>query len=103
MFTNTIGPASDVLNGVTYTLADSNFSVLGGTNPFVGSTTYYIGLAWCAGTMTVTSNAGNMAGQPDLSCDGSSMGNDTQTDSMTADLSFRAEQWRNNPDFDCQS
>ena len=101
LFTNTIGPASDVLSGRTYTLADSNFSILG-SGPLIGSTTYYVGLAWCAGTMTVTSGTGDMTGQPDLSCDGTSMGNDTQSDSVLADLTFRAEQWRNNTPFSCQ-
>lgn len=106
LFSNEIGPASDVLNGRTYTLADSTFSILGfngGWNPFVGSTTYYIGVAWCAGTMAVTPNTGDMTGQDDLSCDGSTMLNDTQSDSVVADLIFRAEQWRNNETFDCDT
>lgn len=102
LFSNVIGPASDVLAGRTYTLADSTFSILGGTNPFVGSTTYYIGLAWCAGTMSVDVGAGDMTDQPDLSCDGTSMGNNTQSDSVVADLTFRAEQWRNNETFTCE-
>lgn len=107
LFTNQIGPASDVLNGRTYTLADSTFSILGiggptpAPLPLEGSTTYYIGVAWCAGTMSIDSGAGDMAGQPDLDCDGTSMGNNTQSDSVVADLTFRAEQWRNNPDFQC--
>src|SRR3989338_6626584 len=70
LFSNVIGPASDVLNGVTYTLADSNFSVIGG--PFIGSTTYYIGVTWCAGTLSVDVpdvDNDNMTGQPFLDCD----------------------------------
>ncbi len=43
----------------------------------VGSTTYYFGLAW------------------DLDLD--TTGNDVQTDEYTADLTFRVEQYRNNP------
>ena len=100
LFSNVIGPASDVLSGRTYTLADSNFSILG-SGPLIGSTTYYVGLAWCAGTMSVA-GGGDMTGQPNLSCDGTSMGNNTQSDSVVADLTFRAEQWRNNPDFTCE-
>lgn len=107
LFTNGIGPAIDVLNGRTYTLADSTGSILGSSgtpptpNPFVGSTTYYIGVAWCAGAMTSVGIGGNMPGGL-LNCNGTAMGNDTQTDSMTADLTFYAEQWRNNPSFKCQ-
>jgi len=103
LFSNVIGPASDVLNGVTYTLADSNFSVIGG--PFIGSTTYYIGVTWCAGTLSVDVpdvDNDNMTGQPFLDCDGEAMVNDTQSDSLVADLTFRAEQWRNNPTFTCE-
>lgn len=95
-----IGLASDVLSGRTYTLADSTQSIVPGSGPFIGSTTYYIGLAWCAGNLTNPGIGGNMfAGL--LDCDGDAMGNDTQSDSMSADLSFYAEQSRNNPDFTC--
>jgi predicted ribosomally synthesized peptide with SipW-like signal peptide len=88
LFTNIIGPASDALDGESYTLADPIIGAL------VGSTTYYIGLEWCAGDLT-TSGPGL------LSCDGSTMGNDAQTDSMVADFAFRVEQARNNPNFSC--
>lgn len=43
----------------------------------VGSTTYYIGWMW--------------------SLDGQSTGNDVQTDTLGADMTFKAEQHRNNP------
>ena len=86
LFSN-IGPASDVLGGKTYTLADSY------TGPLVGNTTSYIGLAWCAGAMTA--NAGV------ITCDGSGMNNETQTDSFKADIAFRVEQSRNNDEFQC--
>ncbi|MDP3985817.1 MAG: TasA family protein [Candidatus Veblenbacteria bacterium] len=90
LFSNDFGPASDVLGGVSYTLADSS------TVPLTGGSTSYIGLAWCAGSMTVDTNTNN------ISCDGNGMGNDTQTDSMVADIAFRVEQARNNDDFTCQ-
>ncbi len=84
------GPASNVLNGGSLTLAD------GGTGtPIPGGATSYIGLAWCAGTMTADTNSGTPT------CDGSTMGNDAQTDSMTADITFRVEQSRNNENFRC--
>jgi len=65
------------------------------TNPIIGSTTEYIGLAWCAGTQVVE-------GDGTITCDGSSMGNNCQSDSLSADLILYAEQWRNNPDFTCE-
>jgi predicted ribosomally synthesized peptide with SipW-like signal peptide len=87
LFSNIIGPASDALNGKSYTLANSV------TGPLVASTTNYIGLAWCAGTMTAVAGV--------ITCDGAGMGNITQTDSMTADIAFRVVQARNNPNFTC--
>lgn len=94
LFENQFGPASDVLNGVTYPLADSTT----GTGPIIGSDNpldaSYIGLAWCFGTMSLDGGV--------ISCDGSSVTNEVQTDSLTADLSFRIVQARNNPDFVCE-
>jgi predicted ribosomally synthesized peptide with SipW-like signal peptide len=66
----------------------------GGTLPLDGDTDAYVGLAWCAGNLTATE------GLP-FECDGSSMDNYSQSDTVTADLIFRAEQFRNQPDFTC--
>lgn len=88
LFTNTSGPASDVLGGKSYTLADSV------TGPLVGNSTSYVGVAWCAGTLNAT-----VPGT--ITCNGATMGNDTQTDSMVANVAFRVEQARNNPNFKC--
>lgn len=88
LFSNEQGPASDVLGGKTYTLADSAF---GGA--LAGNVTHYIGLQWCAGTMTIDGST--------ITCDGSTMGNESQTDSISADMSFYVEQERNNSDFTC--
>ncbi len=100
LFSNVIGPAFDVLNGVTYSLADSTTP---GAQPFIGSQTNYIGLAWCAGALTAPGTGGNMVGNPGLNCDGSGLGNIVQTDSVTADIAFTAVQSRNNLGFTCQS
>lgn len=102
LFSNVEGPASDILDGVVYPLADSTTegNALDLTEPqayFVESETYNIGIAWCAGTMTVNETAHT------ITCDSDGMGNETQTDSLAADISFHAEQWRNNPDFSCGS
>lgn len=87
LFSNIEGPASDVLGGVSYPLFTPQ------TVPMIASTTQYIGLYWCYGAITVGANT--------LSCDGSTVDNITQTDSMTADISFYVEQARNNPNFVC--
>lgn len=91
LFSNQSGPASDVLGGKTYTLADS--TTLGG--PIVPNVTNYLGLQWCAGTQVVDTNLDT------ITCDGSTLGNIVQTDSMVADIAFRVEQARNNEDFTC--
>ncbi len=54
----------------------------------------YIGMAWCAGTMTVESNG-------DFTCDPIGMNNLTQTDGLTADIILRTVQARHNEDFIC--
>lgn len=91
LFSNKTGPASDVLGGKTYALADS--TTLGG--PMAPNVTNYIGLQWCAGTQVVDSTLDT------ITCDGSTLGNIVQTDSMVANIAFRVEQSRNNEDFTC--
>ncbi|QQR79177.1 MAG: hypothetical protein IPJ68_02795 [Candidatus Moraniibacteriota bacterium] len=87
LFSNGVGSASDVLGGRTYRLADA------GTGALAGGSTSYIGLAWCAGNMTAAAGV--------ITCDGSTMGNVAQTDSLVANVAFRVEQARNNPNFSC--
>ena len=57
--------------------------------------TAYVGLYWCFGDIDVD------LGTNTLGCDGASATNISQTDSMTADISFYVEQSRNNEDFVC--
>jgi predicted ribosomally synthesized peptide with SipW-like signal peptide len=78
------------LSAQTWALADGGT----GNGPIEGGETQYIGVAWCAGEMTVVGNT--------ITCDGEGMGNEAQTDSWSADLSFYVEQSRNNPDFRCE-
>lgn len=54
-----------------------------------------IQLDLCAGTHVIDPNTGA------ISCNGSSMGNNTQTDTLTADLELYVEQSRNNANFRC--
>lgn len=79
--------ASDI-NNVEYALAVPG-------NPFIGGDTNYIGIAWCAGDMSVD------AGAHTIGCNGASMGNASQTDSMGFDVSFYIEQARHNEAFAC--
>jgi len=56
--------------------------------------TQYLGIAWCAGTMTVSPTGV-------FGCDGNGMNNAAQTDILMTDLSFYVEQVRNNELFVC--
>lgn len=92
------GYASDILPGTTYTLAaPGEINVFTGEldQPLTGSEDYYIGKAWCFGEITEILPDGTVV------CDGGSVGNITQTDSLEADITFYAEQSRNNPNFTC--
>lgn len=100
------------------TLADSDESILGGTNPIPGGTTFYIGKAWCFGTLAgapVAQDGATTQGPLDpelvnpagprgtgVTCDGSSVNNLAQTDSVEGDMQFYAVQSRNNTSFQCE-
>lgn len=88
LFSNTEGPASDVLDGVVYPLFTPETETV-----LVGSSTEYIGLYWCYGAISTDNNV--------LSCDGSEVTNLTQTDSLSASFTFYVEQARNNNGFTC--
>jgi hypothetical protein len=62
-------------------------------NTMLGGETKYVGLAWCAGTMTAVNN--------NITCDGVGMDNTAQADELKADISFYVEQVGNNPNFSC--
>ncbi len=115
--------ALGVGGSTTITLADSETNIWNAQNaggPIPGNTTKYIGKAWCFGNIgtdpidqdgsaTEMSPAGNnndnqVAGEPEdggLTCDGQLLGNESQTDSMTADVIFTAVQARHNDKFLC--
>lgn len=107
------GPMGVLNVGQTATvpLADSQNNIWG-QGPFPGGNTRYIGKGFCFGDITLTSvpqDGDGATGQngPDsprgggFTCDGSAVNNITQTDSFTADISFRAVQSRNNGGFVC--
>lgn len=110
--------------GSTYplTLADSDENIWTGIGgPVPGNETLYIGKAWCFGELgtapipqdgsgDLMSPAGDNddndeAGEPEdggITCDGTQLGNESQTDSLTADIVFEAVQARHNADFQCE-
>ncbi len=115
--------ALGVGGSTTITLADSETNIWNVQNaggPIPGNTTKYIGKAWCFGNIgtapvdqddsaTEMSPAGDnndnqVEGEPEdggLTCDGSLLGNESQTDSLTADVIFSAVQARHNDKFLC--
>jgi len=93
-------------NVATVPLAEpNNGGIFGGA--LEGERTYWIGKYWCFGKITQTPVPAGQGVDPTVAsgfeCDGSGEGNETQTDSMTATISFMAEQARNNDDFRCVS
>ncbi len=101
------------LNGsTTITLADSQTNIWTGQGgPVPGNQTYYIGKAWCFGTIGTLPLAQDGLGTTSprtpanstggITCDGSLLGNESQTDSLTANVSFTAIQSRHNGSFLC--
>ncbi len=96
----------------TIALADGTNNIWTGVpGPVPGEQTLYIGKAWCFGTITPAKLTQDGFGSTSartpanstggISCDGSALNNQTQTDSLTADVTFRAVQSRNNPNFSC--
>ena len=103
------------------TLADSDQNIWTGIGgPVAALDIKYIGKAWCFGsvgqvpvtqdgsgnlmTPAGNNNGNGVSGEPEdggYSCNGSALNNDTQTDSLTADVSFSAVQSRNNSGFQC--
>ena len=115
------GPIGNLVLGepVKVALADSQNNIWSDApGPIDGNETVYIGKAWCFGNLSVEPEVQDGEGQvgipgedssngPDqrgagFSCDGSLLGNNTQTDSLTADVVFSAVQARHNPDFVCR-
>lgn len=66
-----------------------------GTGPLQPIQTEILAMSLCGGTHVVNPNTGA------LSCDGSAMGDTTQSDSLQADLVLLVEQERNNQNFRC--
>lgn len=82
--------ASYVLNNKSYAIADSGQGGACGVNQ-----TRYVGIAWCAGNLTVNIVTGAMT------CDASTLGNKAQTDSFSFDTSIRAMPSKQHGIFSC--
>lgn len=101
------GNASEIMDGTSWTLADSTINKFGENlgRGLLPDTTYYIGKAWCFGTLglaPVPQGLGvNPTVNPGITCDGSLLDNTTQSDIVNADVQFEVVQHRNNPDFSC--
>ncbi len=107
-----------------FALADSDQNIWTGVGgPVRGTETKYIGKAWCFGAITPTplsqssngsrptttpsgnGNGNGISGEPadgGYLCNGESLNNNTQTDSLTADVTFTAVQSRNNSTYQCE-
>lgn len=95
----------------TVALADSGQNIFGDQGPVPGGSDRYIGKAWCFGDITLapvaqdgqgkTGENGPLVRGTGFVCNGSEVGNTAQSDSLTADVTFRAVQSRNNGSFLC--
>ncbi|OGI84375.1 hypothetical protein A3A92_00485 [Candidatus Nomurabacteria bacterium RIFCSPLOWO2_01_FULL_37_49] len=93
----------------TVDLADADTNIWGDLGPLPGGSTRYIAKAWCFGESEfdpydqdgLGSGNNNSPVQRPVVCDGEDEDNMTQTDSFTADISFRAVQSRHNASFEC--
>lgn len=88
-------------------LADATHNVWASTTPgaLPGGETRYIAKAWCYGTLAAAPLPAGTGVSPSVAtgvtCDGTGLGNGTQTDGLTLDVAFRAVQVRNNPGYLC--
>lgn len=96
-------------NTYTITIADSNKNIFEeNEEPLNGcddpaTCTYYIGKAWCFGELIPTYDGyGDPTQEPGFTCNGELVTNLSQSDSVTADIGFRAIQSINNKNFTCK-
>jgi len=104
------GNAKTVLDS-QWTLADSNSNIFSGaSDPLLAGSNYYIGKAWCFGTLAQTPLVQDNSSTertpidsegPGVTCSGEAEPNQTQTDSLTADIEFLSVQAEDNPDYSC--
>lgn len=100
-------------NTYTVTIADSSWNIFAkaanspliSTDPQGEEIIHYIGKAWCFGELTTVPVPAGDGVNPTVNsgilCNGEPVGNISQSDSMTADISFTAVQARHNENFVC--
>ncbi|OGH20560.1 MAG: hypothetical protein A3D74_03080 [Candidatus Levybacteria bacterium RIFCSPHIGHO2_02_FULL_37_13] len=104
------------MDGFSVAIADSTEESLTGGKPITGGEEFFIGKAWCFGDLTADESTAlpdlDVDGEEDnrtpdergagVTCEGSEVGNESQTDGVVGNVSFYAEQSRNNDDFECE-
>lgn len=83
--------AAIVLNNKTYPITDAWTP----KNPLKVGVTKYIGLQWCAGDLVVDVPTAT------VTCDGTVLGNEAQTDSMSVDIEFHVVSSWNHAHWTC--
>jgi hypothetical protein len=99
------------MDDLSVPLADTSGGAVFGGDPMPGGSVNYIAKAWCFGDLTLEPLAqdglGTSSPQTPVNttggvlCGGEDVNNISQTDSVLADINFRAVQSRNNDDFLC--
>jgi len=105
------GPVSGLGTLGQIALADSSTNIWNASQtagPVNGGETYYIGKAWCMGSLTSLNLPNNASTGPltrgtGFKCDGDTITNAAQTDRVMGDIEFYAVQSRNNSGFTCAS
>ena len=92
LFGTSTKAASAVINNTSYSVGDSRNG-----NSCHANDSRYVGICWCAGTLTVNATTGKMV------CDGSTLGNAAQTDSISVDVQVRAISTTGDPKFLCNT
>lgn len=101
-----VGLSTNPNANLKLTLADKQWNAFTRTpaTPLTGETDYYLGVGWCFGQMTpapVAPGANSPLVNPGFTCNGSSLNNITQSDTVMGNLTFTAVQERHNTDFLC--
>lgn len=90
LFGTSTQAGTTILRNTSYALADYTHG-----SPIPVNSTKYIGITWCAGDLKVSTSTAK------ITCNGEVMGNGTQTDSMSLDVTLRAVQASDQPKFSC--
>ncbi len=90
LFGTGVQSAATVLASTTYALADAGSGV-----PIPAGVTKYVGIAWCAGNLSVNVPTAQ------ISCDGSALGNVAQSDSFSVNVGLQAAVASEQPTFLC--